>query len=94
VKIPDSTASEDDGRFMEGFVTMVDGLLAEGKIRAHPVSMREGGLGGGFGRAEGDEGGEGEWGEVSVSDCGYDRGCLRGVAALCRWGRDIHRRKP
>lgn len=46
MKIPDSTASEDDARFMEGFVTMVDGLLAEGKIRAHPVSMREGGLGG------------------------------------------------
>ena len=37
-------ANMDDARFMEAFIVVVESLPAEGKIKAHPVSVREGGL--------------------------------------------------
>ena len=40
-KIP---AKEEDARFMEMFIPIAEGLLAEGKIKVHPPSVRPGGL--------------------------------------------------
>jgi len=47
-KIPDIPAKVEDLRFMAMFVGIVDGLLAEGKVKVHPVSVQGGGLKGVF----------------------------------------------
>ncbi len=41
---PTIPAKEEDARFMEMFVPIAEGLLAEGKIKVHPPSVRPGGL--------------------------------------------------
>ena len=40
-KIP---AKHEDAMFMEMFIPIAEGLLADGKIKVHPPSVREGGL--------------------------------------------------
>ena len=39
-------AKAEDARFMEVFVKIAEGLLADGKIKVHPTSVRGGGLSG------------------------------------------------
>lgn len=47
-KLPTIPANEEDARFMIMFVEIAEGILSEGKIKAHPVSVRDGGLAGVF----------------------------------------------
>ena len=42
--IPDIPAKEEDLQFMTMFIGIAQELLAEGKIKPHPVSLRQGGL--------------------------------------------------
>ncbi|KAG6988548.1 cytochrome P450 [Physcia stellaris] len=45
-KMPNIPAKEEDARFANMFVGVAEGLLREGKIKGHPASVRQGGLGG------------------------------------------------
>ena len=44
VNPPKIPANEEDAQFMEMFIPIAEKLLAEGKIKVHPPSVRPGGL--------------------------------------------------